>query len=166
MGKAMRDRRFVAEHRGGPLTGERHRQLMRWAHDCAARAVRLLGESADGRLIDALKVARAWEKREATVGDARRAALGAIAAARGSANTVAVAAARAAGHAAATAHMADHSLGAAEYALRAVKAAGRSIETERKWQDAHLPLDVHDLVLSARGKRGAFRAYKARQRRP
>jgi hypothetical protein len=66
------------------------------------------------------------------------------------ANPVAVAAARAVGQAVATVHMADHSLGAAEYALKAVKAAGGSVELERTWQDEQLPAEVRELVLSAR----------------
>jgi hypothetical protein len=67
-----------------------------------------------------------------------------------SSNAVSVALARAVGHAVATAHMADHSLRAADYALKAIKAAGKSIEEESKWQDEHLPLEVMELVLSAR----------------
>ena len=31
----MRDRRFVAVHRGGPLDRERHRLLAVWAAECA-----------------------------------------------------------------------------------------------------------------------------------
>jgi hypothetical protein len=46
--------------------------------------------------------------------------------------------------------MADHSLGAAWYALKAVKAAGGSVDAEREWQDASLPPGIRDLVLSAR----------------
>ena len=46
--------------------------------------------------------------------------------------------------------MADHSLGAALYALKAVKNAGGSVIEERKWQDEQLPLEIRDLVLTAR----------------
>ena len=46
--------------------------------------------------------------------------------------------------------MADHSLRAAEYALKAVKLSGKSVETEQKWQDKQLLSDIKDLVLSAR----------------
>jgi hypothetical protein len=49
--------------------------------------------------------------------------------------------------------MADHSLGAAWYALKAVKNTGQSPETERRWQDEHLQPEVKDLVLSARKSR-------------
>lgn len=31
----MRDQRFVAVHRGGLLSKEHHRLLIRWAHNCA-----------------------------------------------------------------------------------------------------------------------------------
>jgi hypothetical protein len=48
--------------------------------------------------------------------------------------------------------MADHSLRAAEYALKAVRLAGKSIDIERKFQDKQLSLDIADLVLSARNK--------------
>lgn len=58
--------------------------------------------------------------------------------------------ARSVGHAVATAHMADHSLGAAWYALKAVKNAGKSIDAERKWQYEQLPSEIKKLVLTAR----------------
>ena len=58
--------------------------------------------------------------------------------------------ARAVGQMVATAHMADHSLGAAWYALKAVKATGGSVEDERGWQNEQLPLEIRELVLSAR----------------
>jgi hypothetical protein len=54
------------------------------------------------------------------------------------------------GQAVATAHMADHALGAAWYALKAVKNAGKSPDAERRWQDEQLPLEIMDLILSAR----------------
>ena len=70
-------------------------------------------------------------------------------AARESSNPSAIAVARSVGHAVATAHMADHSLGAAWYALKAVKNAGKSIDAERKWQDEQLPSEIKELVLNA-----------------
>ena len=70
-----------------------------------------------------------------------------------SSNATAIAVARSIGHAAATAHMADHSLGAAWYALKAVKNAGGSIEMERQWQDEQLPSEIRSLVLTARKSR-------------
>lgn len=148
--KEMRDKRFIAEHRGGLLKKDQHLQLMQWACDCAEHLLPLLGEHIDERLPYALRVADAWMKGNASVGDARKAAVAAHTVARESSDLIVIAVARAVGHAVATAHMADHSLGPAYYALKAVKHAGKSIDAERSWQDSHIPLDVKDLVLSAR----------------
>ena len=111
----MRDKRFVAEHRGGPLKKEQHYQLIKWACDCAEHVLHLFGEKIDERLINALCVAKEWKQGNASVGDARKASLDAIATANKSSNPTAIAVARSVGHAVATAHMADHSLGAALY---------------------------------------------------
>jgi hypothetical protein len=146
----MRDKRFVAEHRGGPLKMEQHRQLMEWACDCAGHVLPLFGERVDDRLIKALVVAKAWVQGKATVGEARKASVDAHAAARQQSDPVSIAVARAVGHAVATAHMADHALGPARYALIALKNAGKSTEEERIWQDAQLPTEIRELVLSAR----------------
>jgi hypothetical protein len=149
----MRDKRFVAEHRGGPLKREQHHQLIQWACDCSMHVLHLFGEQIDDRLIFALNVAQEWRLGNASVGDARKASVDAHAVARESANPTAIAVARSVGHVIATAHMANHSLGAAWYALKAVKNAGLSIESERKWQDEKLPSEVKELVLSARKSR-------------
>ena len=146
----MRDKRFIAEHRGGLLTKEQHRQLTTWACRCVRRVMRLAGEKPDDRLRHALLIARAWTHGKAATGDARNASLQAIAAARACSNPAAIAVARAAGHAVATAHMADHSLRAALYALKAAKHAGRPVALERAWQNRQLPPEVRDLVLSSR----------------
>jgi hypothetical protein len=150
----MRDRRFVAEHRGGPLRKDQHYQLITWACDCAKNVLHLFGEETDERLRDALSVAERWKHGNASVGDARKASLGAIAVANGSSDPTAIAVARSVGHAVATAHMADHSLGAAWYALKAVKSAGKSIDEQREWQDERLPSEIKELVLTARRRRG------------
>lgn len=149
----MRDKRFIAEHQDGPLKKEQHFQLMQWACDCAKHVLPLYGETRDERLRNALKVAKEWNQGNASVGDARKASVGAHAVARESSNPTVIAVARSVGHAAATAHMADHSLGAAWYALKAVKSAGKSIDAERKWQDEHLPSGIKELVLTARKSR-------------
>jgi hypothetical protein len=149
----MRDKRFVAEHRGGPLIKEQHYKLIQWACDCAENVLPLFGKRIDERLRNALNVAKAWQQGNASVGDARKASLDAIAVARESSNTIAIAVARSVGHAVATAHMADHSLGAALYALKAVKNAGKSIDEEREWQDEQLPSEIRTLVLTARKSR-------------
>ena len=149
----MRDKRFIAEHRGGSLKKEQHYQLIKWACDCAEHVLHLFGEKIDVRLINALNVAKEWKQGNASVGDARKASVGAHAVARESSNQTAISVARSVGHAVATAHMADHSLGAAWYALKAVKHAGESIDAERKWQDEQLPSEIKELVLTARKTR-------------
>ena len=146
----MRDKRFVAVHRGGPLKKEQHYQLIKWTCDCAEHVLPLFGEKIDERLTNALRVAKAWTQGKTSVGDARKSSVAAHAVARKSSDPVAIAVARAVGHAVATAHMSDHSLGVALYALKAVKYAGKSIESERKWQDEQLPSEIKELVLTAR----------------
>jgi hypothetical protein len=150
----MRDRRFVAVHRGGPLDGAKHRLLAAWAADCAEHVLSLFQEcSSDDRPQRAVDMARAWARGEVSVGGAQKAALGAHAAARDVTSKSATAAARAAGHAVATAHMADHCLGASMYALKAVEATGASADAERAWQVEQLPDEVRDLVVSALERR-------------
>lgn len=149
----MRDNRFVAVHRGGPLSKEYHRLLITWAHDCAEHVLPFLEDKIDQRLIDALKTAKAWERGEVSVGATQKAALGAHAVANESSSPVKIAVARAIGSAVATAHMADHSLGPAYYGLKAVTAAGKSTEPERRWQDEHIPSEIRGLVLSALAQR-------------
>ena len=146
----MRDQRFVAAHRGGPLSQGHHRLLMTWAHSCAEHVLPLLGENVDERLRAALETAQAWQRGEVAVGAAQKASVAAHAVARELENPAAVMVARSIGQAVATAHFADHSLGAAEYALKAVKAAGGSVEQERIWQDEQLPTEIAELVQSAR----------------
>jgi len=146
----MRDRRFVAKHRGGPLKKEQHIQLMLWACICAEHVLPLIGDSVDERLVHAIDIGKAWAAGKASVGDARKAAVDAHRVARETKDPIAVLVARAVGHAVASAHMADHSLGPAYYALKAVKAAGKSVEVERKWQDEQLPPEIKELVRSAR----------------
>ncbi len=146
----MRDKRFVAEHRGGPLKKEQHYQLIEWACNCAKHVLHLIGDPIDERLKHALNVALEWIQGKASVGDARKASLGAIMVARESSKPITIAVARSVGHAVATAHMADHSLGAALYALKAIKNAGKSTSTEKRWQDQQLSSEIKELIISAR----------------
>ncbi len=146
----MRDKRFIAEHRGGLLTKKLHRQLMIWACICTEHVFPLLGGTSDERLTNALLIAREWANGNATVGEAMKASVGAHAVAREFTDPALIAVARAVGHAVATAHMADHSLGAAIYALKAIKYAGKSIEKEREWQNEQLPSEIMEIVLTAR----------------
>ena len=149
----MRDKRFVAEHRGGLLKKEQHYQLIKWACDCAEHVLHLFGDEIDARLKKAFNIAKEWIEGNASVGDARKASLGAIAVARESKNQAAIAVARSVGHAVATAHMADHSLVAALYALKAVEAAGKSVDVERNWQNDQLQSEIKELVLTGRKRK-------------
>jgi hypothetical protein len=148
----MRDKRFIAEHRGGPLTKDQHKQLILWACKCVENVLPLISKKVDERLTNAIQIAKEWTKDNTSVGDARNASFDAIGVANELTNPIEIAVARSVGHAVATAHMADHSLRAAEYALKAVKLADKSIENERKWQDKNLSPDIVDLILSARDK--------------
>jgi hypothetical protein len=149
----MRDKRFIAEHRGGPLKKEEHYLLIGWACSCAEHVLPLFGETIDNRLKNALLIAREWAQGNAPTGDAMKASLSAHAVARASSDVTAIAVARSVGQAAATAHMADHSLGAAWYAMKAVNHAGMSADAERQWQDEQLPPEIKDLILTARNSR-------------
>jgi hypothetical protein len=144
----MRDKRFIAEHRGGLLNKSQNIQLILWAVSCAEHILPLYGEQIDKRLMYALSVAKDWANGKASVGDARQASFGAIAVANESSNAISIAVSRSVGHAVATAHIADHSIVAALYALKAVKNAGESWDEERIWQNQHLPEGIKELVLS------------------
>ena len=146
----MRAQRFIAIHRGGPLTLEHHRLLIDWARNCVLHVLPLLEDAVDERLTHALETAEAWAQGKVLVGAAMQAAYQCHAAARDAVTPPATLVTRAAGQMVATAHMADHSLGAAWYALKAVNAAGGSVENERGWQNEQLPLEIRELVLSAR----------------
>lgn len=142
---SMRDRRFIAAHRGGPLDMASHRKLAAWAALCAERAVERFCEDERPRL--AVAAARAWARGEVKPGFCMNAAVTSHAAAREAKTKESIAAARAAGHAAATAHAADHSLGAALYAAKAAD----NPESELDWQIAHAPPELRALIASAIG---------------
>ncbi len=149
----MRDQRIVTIQRGGLLGNEQHCQLITWATDCAEHVLPLFGEPIDIRLLEAIQTARAWARGEIPVGQAQKASLQSHAVARESVNPAAIAVARAVGQAVATAHKADHSINSAWYALKALIAAGKSPDAERIWQNDQLPLELRELVLSARNGR-------------
>lgn len=159
----MRDKIFIAEHRGGPLKKEQHRQLIKWACKCSEHVLYLSGKTIDERLKNAIIIGNDWADEKATVGDAMKASLAAHAVARESSNPISIAVARSVGQAVATAHMADHSLGAALYALKAVKNANKSIDSEKKWQNEQLPSEIRDIVLTAMSMKE--KAYKLSFRR-
>jgi hypothetical protein len=141
----MRDERIIAEHRGGKLTKEQHHLMLRWAIVCTEHVLPLLEKPPDPGIVFALHMAQLWEKGNAPTGQAMKASVGAHAAARAASDPVSEAIARSAGHAAATAHMADHAVGAAIYALKALKLAGKKTDEERNWQHKQLEQLSSDL---------------------
>jgi hypothetical protein len=155
-----RDARFVTIRRGGTLDDSHHRLLVAWAADCAEHVLACFTAQhpADYRPLQAIEQARFWSRGEISMEQARQAAYAAHAAAR-EASGAAREAARAAGHAAATAHMADHVLGAAAYAIRAVRAAAPAAKRdtagvlECRWQRQRLPDAIRELVLSDEARR-------------
>ena len=152
--KGSRDPRLVTVRRGGTLRDADHRFLAVWAAACAEHVQHLFEQAhpGDERPRRAIEQARAWARGEITMTQARTAAYAAHDAAR-EASGSAKEAARAAGHAVAVAHMADHELGAAAYAIRAVRAAADQNDrdevghAECRWQHTQLPVDIRDLVL-------------------
>lgn len=158
-----RDPRLITVRRGGTLTDEHHHLLADWALLCAQHVLHLFEdhEPGDRRPREAIDLGRAWIRGEVRMGDARRAAFLANAAARGMPDPAKFAA-LSAGQAAAVPHVAAHDLGAAAYAIRAVSAclpagdAGRARAREREWQRAHLPSPVRDLVLDDQQRRSAI----------
>ncbi len=150
----MRDRRFVAVHRGGPLSLANHQFLARWAADCAEAVLPLFTAACeDERPQHALEVGRAWANGEVNTGVAMRASVAAHAAARQSAaqpqaSPAAIAAARSCAQAVATAHFADHSMGAILYGLKALEAAQQPVEDFWRVQMAQIPRELYEQVES------------------
>ncbi|SDR81693.1 putative immunity protein [Actinopolymorpha singaporensis] len=150
----VRDLRFVTIRRGGTLTDSDHQLLALWAASCAEHVLGLF-ESVrpeDPRPRRAIEHARAWVRGEVKMMHARAAgghAMGAARDLRGAARH----AAYAAGQAAVVAHVAAHELGAAAYAIKAVRAAAPEGEGETagrrecQWQRAQLPQAIRELVL-------------------
>jgi hypothetical protein len=145
----MRDRRFIAAHRGGPLVRADHLVLARWAADCAERVLPIFAsQSSDPRPQYAINILRSWADGTVKTGDAMKASLAAHAAAREAKGKAAIAAARATGQAVATAHAADHSMGALLYALKALEASGVPSDSEMDLQLAKLPEHLRPQVSS------------------
>jgi hypothetical protein len=149
-----RDPRFITVRRGGTLQDSDHRLLAVWAADCAQHVLHFFEEVQpnDERPRRAIELVRAWTRGEVTMTQARTAAGFANAAAR-DLDGAARHAAYAAGQAAAVAHVAAHELGAAAYAIKAVRAAapeGKSESAGRRecqWQREQLPEAIRELVL-------------------
>lgn len=137
------------------LNLEEHQALVLWAISCAEHVLQFFEEHRpdDDRPRDALKAGKEWVAGEMSVGEVRKCAFAAHAAARDAKNDAAVMAARAAGHAAATVHVPTHAPHAINYALKAVSAtvsectdAQERIEEEKAWQEAQLPDSLVEII--------------------
>ena len=150
----IRDPRFITLRRGGTLRDEDHHLLAIWAADCAQHVLHHFEQRRpdDDRPRRAIELGRSWARGEVNMTRARTAAGHANAAARDLSGAARYAA-FAAGQAAAVAHVAAHELGAAAYAIRAVRAAAAEGESERagqlecRWQRDQLPKEIRELVL-------------------
>ncbi len=158
-----RDPRFVTIRRGGTLTDADHRLLALWAATCAEHVVHLFesAQASDSRPRQAIEQVRAWARGECTMSESRAAGGHAMAAARplrGASRHAAFAS----GQAAVVAHVAAHELGAAAYAIKAVRAAAPTGESddagrlECRWQRAQLPDAIRGLVLDDQRLRNAI----------
>ena len=168
MGKLMilpkiRDPRFITVRRGGTLQDDDHHLLAVWAADCAEHVLHYFEQArpTDDRPRRAIDLGRAWARSEVTWAEARTAAGHANGAAR-DLRGAARHAAYAAGQAAAVGHVAAHELGAAAYAIRAVRAAAPGAagmeagRLECQWQRAQLPDEIRELVLDDERLRNAL----------
>ncbi|MDL5156588.1 putative immunity protein [Actinomycetospora termitidis] len=151
-----RDARLVTIRRGGTLTDADHHLLALWAAECAEHVLPLFEAERpdDPRPREAIEHARAWTRGEVRMMTARAAgghAMGAARDLRGAPRF----AAYAAGQAGAVAHVAEHDLGAAAYAIKAVRAADGDAAGRREcaWQREQLPDAVRDLVLDDQRRR-------------
>lgn len=156
----VRDPRLVTIRRGGTLRDEDHQLLALWAADCAEHVLELFEAERPGdpRPREAIAAARAWAGGELAMMRARAAgghAMGAARPQRGAPRF----AAYAAGQAACVGHVAEHDLGAAAYALKAVRSArgdDAALRAERDWQRAQLPAAIRELVLEDQLRRDAI----------
>ncbi|GAA2470333.1 putative immunity protein [Terrabacter carboxydivorans] len=157
---AARDPRLVTVRRGGTLTDADHHLLALWAAACAEHVLPLFEaeRAEDPRPRDAIEHTRAWVRGEVPMMRSRAAgghAMGAARDLRGAARF----AAYAAGQAACVAHVAEHDLGAAAYAIKAVRAAAQPEQAdaagraECAWQHEQLPVAVRELVLDDQRRR-------------
>lgn len=150
----VRDPSMVTIRRGGSLTDEDHQLLALWAEHVLGHFER--EQPDDPRPRDAVVAARAWAAGELPMMEARAVGGHAMGAARPLTGAARFAA-YAAGQAACVGHVAEHDLGAAAYAIKAVRSAHpgdvEAVEAERVWQRHQIPAPVRQLVLDDQRRR-------------
>lgn len=150
----------MAIRRGGTMTDPDHQLLALWAASCAEHVLHLFeaARPEDARPREAIEAARGWVRGEVAMMQARAAGGHAMGAAR-DLQGPARHAAYAAGQAGAVAHVAAHDLGAAAYAIKAVRASVPDEQSESagrgecRWQRAQLPEAIRDLVVDDQRQR-------------
>ncbi|HEY9291127.1 MAG TPA: hypothetical protein VIP98_07610 [Microlunatus sp.] len=151
----IRDPRLITIRRGGSLTDDDHHLLALWAASCAEHVLDLFESERpdDPRPRQAIEHIRSWVRGDVTMMQSRAAGGHAMGAAR-DLHGAARHAAYAAGQAGAVAHVAAHDLGAAAYAIKAVRAAvpddaeaAAAGSRECQWQRDQLPDPIRALVL-------------------
>lgn len=158
---AVRDPRMITVRRGGSLTDEHHQLLALWAADCAEHVLRFFEDELpdDLRPREAITATRAWSRGELPMMRARATGGHAMGAARPLTGAARFAA-YAAGQAACVGHVAEHDLGAAAYAIKAVRSAHPddpdAVDAERAWQRGQLPEPVRELVLEDQRRRNSI----------
>ncbi|QIM15540.1 hypothetical protein G7067_02525 [Leucobacter insecticola] len=156
----VRDLRLITIRRGGSLSDAHHQLLARWAASRAEHVLPLFETEHpdDQRPRLAVEAAQSWASGGMKMMQARAVgghAMGAARPLRGAARFVTYAA----GQAACVPHVAKHDLGAAAYAIKAVRAAvspADEIEAgarEQDWQRQQLPKEVRELVLEDQARR-------------
>ncbi|MGE4454862.1 MAG: putative immunity protein [Sphaerochaeta sp.] len=130
----MRNRLFVAEHRGGLLSPDDHRSLMKWALLCTEHLGEYLTVPQQEVIISALEIGHRWSEGDARTGEAMKASRAVPAFARTVEDKPSQFYCRSVGQAVATAHMADHSLGPVWYGRKMLVLLNRDAEKELYWQ--------------------------------
>ena len=143
----MRDKKWILEHRGGCLSNEQHKQLMKWAINCVNHLLPLLNNNINEKIKETINIGNDWINEKAKTIDAINKSREIIKYVKTLDNELEITITRAAGHALATAHMADHSMGPVFYGLKAIKITGGSIESEINWQKKNISNDIKELVL-------------------
>jgi hypothetical protein len=146
----MRDKKWILEHRGGYLSDEQHKQLMKWAINCLNHLLPLLPllkNNINEKIQDAISIGNNWILGKAKTIDAINKSREIIKYIKTLNNELEIAITRAACHALASAHMADHSIRTVFYGLKAIKFSGGSMESEINWQIENIPNNVKNIVM-------------------